>query len=133
MINGERKAATALELMRSRYSAFSTGNGAYVVRTTCRKNRNPEDAGVIEGLAGRTEWIKLQIIAHSEKAQSGEVEFRAYFREGEAVMVHHEKSRFVREEGEWAYVDGTVSVESPGRNEACPCGSGKKYKRCCAI
>jgi hypothetical protein len=20
-----------------------------------------------------------------------------------------------------------------GRNEACPCGSGKKYKRCCAI
>ncbi|MCK6263290.1 SEC-C domain-containing protein [Vibrio sp. ZSDE26] len=19
----------------------------------------------------------------------------------------------------------------PGRNEPCPCGSGKKYKRCC--
>src|SRR5271167_4318011 len=22
---------------------------------------------------------------------------------------------------------------NPGRNEACPCGSGKKYKRCCGI
>jgi hypothetical protein len=21
----------------------------------------------------------------------------------------------------------------PGRNEACPCGSGKKYKHCCAL
>jgi hypothetical protein len=21
----------------------------------------------------------------------------------------------------------------PGRNEPCPCGSGKKYKQCCAL
>ena len=21
----------------------------------------------------------------------------------------------------------------PGRNEPCPCGSGKKYKNCCAL
>jgi hypothetical protein len=28
---------------------------------------------------------------------------------------------------------GTVSVRGvPGRNDPCPCGSGKKYKRCCA-
>ena len=26
-----------------------------------------------------------------------------------------------------------TSVERPSRNAACPCGSGKKYKRCCAI
>lgn len=25
-----------------------------------------------------------------------------------------------------------VSDSRPGRNEACPCGSGKKYKKCCA-
>lgn len=25
-----------------------------------------------------------------------------------------------------------VSDNKPGRNEACPCGSGKKYKKCCA-
>jgi len=25
-----------------------------------------------------------------------------------------------------------VSDGRPGRNEACPCGSGKKYKKCCA-
>ncbi|HAZ62682.1 MAG TPA: hypothetical protein DCZ72_03595, partial [Armatimonadetes bacterium] len=25
----------------------------------------------------------------------------------------------------------TVTVEKVGRNEPCPCGSGKKYKFCC--
>lgn len=24
------------------------------------------------------------------------------------------------------------AARTPGRNEPCPCGSGKKYKRCCA-
>ena len=24
-------------------------------------------------------------------------------------------------------------MPSPGRNDACPCGSGKKYKQCCAL
>ena len=24
-------------------------------------------------------------------------------------------------------------AEAPGRNEPCPCGSGKKYKKCCGI
>lgn len=24
-------------------------------------------------------------------------------------------------------------MASVGRNEPCPCGSGKKYKRCCAL
>ena len=25
------------------------------------------------------------------------------------------------------------TAPSPGRNEPCPCGSGKKYKRCCGV
>ena len=24
-------------------------------------------------------------------------------------------------------------MRTPGRNEPCPCGSGKKYKKCCAL
>lgn len=24
-------------------------------------------------------------------------------------------------------------MTEPGRNDPCPCGSGKKYKKCCAI
>ena len=43
--------------------------------------------------------------------------------------------RFARQEGEWYYVDGIMGVRprtAPkiGRNDPCPCGSGKKYKKC---
>ena len=26
-----------------------------------------------------------------------------------------------------------IKVKEPGRNAACPCGSGKKYKKCCMV
>ncbi|WP_411751462.1 SEC-C metal-binding domain-containing protein, partial [Serratia sp. (in: enterobacteria)] len=41
----------------------------------------------------------------------------------------HERSRFLRLEQRWYYIDGTKP--QPGRNAICPCGSGKKYKKCC--
>lgn len=40
-------------------------------------------------------------------------------------------------EAEEELIDGTEKVEpikaeqAPGRNDPCPCGSGKKYKKCC--
>jgi Predicted metal-binding protein related to the C-terminal domain of SecA len=41
--------------------------------------------------------------------------------------------------GAWFFYDGravkqeTIKKEGPdvGRNDPCPCGSGKKYKKCC--
>ena len=60
-----------------------------------------------------------------------------------------ERSRFVRENGLWFYIDGefpeqsqpepeidprlnqTVESFKIGRNDPCICGSGKKYKKCC--
>jgi len=29
------------------------------------------------------------------------------------------------------YRYSATKIQSPGRNETCPCGSGKKYKNCC--
>ena len=44
-----------------------------------------------------------------------------------------EASRFVQEEGRWYYLNGNTSEGplKPGRNDPCPCGSGRKYKACC--
>jgi len=30
-------------------------------------------------------------------------------------------------------VEPIKAEETPGRNDPCPCGSGKKYKKCCAL
>jgi SEC-C motif-containing protein len=54
-------------------------------------------------------------------------------------VVLHEKAEFVREGGGWIYTrplrEGPApfreTVKKPGRNDPCPCGSGKKYKQCC--
>ncbi|MFY9402446.1 MAG: preprotein translocase subunit SecA [Candidatus Omnitrophota bacterium] len=49
---------------------------------------------------------------------------RQSFPEGESVAFNNEKSRLL---------NPTVKLSSPkiGRNDPCPCGSGKKYKKCC--
>ncbi|MDR1683870.1 MAG: SEC-C domain-containing protein [Elusimicrobiota bacterium] len=41
----------------------------------------------------------------------------------------HEKQ--IKEERQGGKVAPVVKEEGPGRNEPCPCGSGKKYKKCC--
>jgi len=92
------------------------------------------------------EWLGLRVTttrAGRESDQQGEVTFRAHFKhqgeQGELV----EKSRFVCEDGHWFYLDGELQPSSDGedsgnnekvgRNTPCPCGSGKKYKRCCGL
>ncbi|UWN49666.1 hypothetical protein ASALC70_01880 [Alcanivorax sp. ALC70] len=77
------------------------------------------------------DWLGLTVL--SSDADRGQVHFRALRRRGKGFSVLEESSRFVREDGHWFYLDGdsTVSNLKPGRNEPCPCGSGKKFKKCC--
>ena len=52
---------------------------------------------------------------------------------------HREQSYFKKIDGEWRFIDGEIEKNKPfhreepkiGRNDPCPCGSGKKYKKCC--
>ena len=68
----------------------------------------------------------------------GIVEFKAYYNKDGEEHVLHEVSRFVRTNGRWLYLDGMVKPAgglirqlNEGKNAPCPCGSGKKFKRCC--
>jgi SEC-C motif-containing protein len=117
--------------MRSRYSAYVLKLSDYLRYTWHPSTRSQE----LDISHDDTPWLRLQIVASDkggERDDEGHVEFAAYFQGGQL----HERSRFVREEGRWFYVDGEIlppiTEEKPGRNAPCPCGSGKKYKRCCA-
>jgi len=110
--------------MRSRYTAFVRGDGAYLFATQA------PGLGTAEELAqtrGRT-WCGLTVL----DAKGDEVEFEARFLEGGQLHVLHERSVFTRVEGRWRYERGNASVrtEPVGRNERCPCGSTKKFKSC---
>ncbi|WP_256937142.1 YchJ family metal-binding protein, partial [Enterobacter chuandaensis] len=59
----------------------------------------------------------------------GFVSFVARFTENHKPGAIIERSRFLKESGQWYYIDGTCPQF--GRNDPCPCGSGKKFKKCC--
>ncbi len=118
--------------MRSRYSAHVLGRIDYLI-ATCDSPPDERAAVEIERWARESTWLGLEIV----RAHADVVEFRATYRDAAGTThVHHERSRFRRRDGRWLYVDGTTVpiTRSPavGRNDPCPCGSGKKHKRCCA-
>lgn len=128
IIEGKRDAKTPEELMRSRYSAYVNGDGAYLVFSSSSDNRYNEDAELIEEFSNSVEWLKLEVIDVIED----EVEFKAYYRDKDGIQVLHERSTFVLEDDRWKYADGELYNSKVQRNEYCPCGSGKKFKKCCS-
>src|ERR1700722_18486738 len=46
------------------------------------------------------------------------------------IMAFNLRADLGAEKGGRILLDRQVCVK-PGRNESCPCGSGKKYKKCC--
>ena len=126
---------TAVALMRSRYTAYVVGNHGHLLRTW-----HPSTRPATLDLTGQPPWCRLDILRTEEGRQGddrGLVEFVATARAGRQVRRLREISRFVREAGRWLYVAGDL-VEDPafaagsvGRNDPCPCTSGRKFKKCC--
>lgn len=140
-ITGAKKAPTAEKLMRSRYTAFAVGAMDYVEKTHHASTRSELDMEGVSTWALNSEWIGLEILeteAGKENDTKGKVEFRCQFVYNGSQQVHHELSTFEKVKDEWFFVDGvmknnTFKRDQPkvGRNDPCPCGSGKKAKKCC--
>lgn len=120
--------------MRSRYSAYVTHNIDYLLATwhpDCGADK--WRTSIVESFQ-HTQWNGLKIIATADGQNNheGYVEFIATFRDSSSQQEKslHERSRFVKENQRWYYIDGLTP--RTGRNDPCPCGSGKKHKKCCA-
>ena len=103
IINGIEKATTALDLMRSRYSAYATYAAEYILATTHILQRQYYTKSEILNWATSNQWLQLEII----KATENTVEFKAYFLDSKREkQIHHEFSTFKLENGIWFYVSG---------------------------
>lgn len=154
-ISGEAFPPTAEALMRSRYTAYTRADINYIRKTTLLKSNEDFDFAGTEKWARESTWNGLKILnveQGGETDKEGVVEFVAtYTRDGESID-HHETSQFKKnDKGRWIFKEGdshthpggtghhhhpkieTVRRETPkvGRNDPCPCGSGKKFKKCC--
>ena len=141
-LNGVRQPETAEVLMRSRYCAYVKKKLQYIHQTHDPKSRDQHDLEEARKWAEDSEWLGLEIV-ETEKGgvddNEGIVEFIARYKIGGDELEHHERSEFRRENGVWYFHDGKMVGGEPfrreepkvGRNDACPCGSGKKFKKCC--
>jgi len=109
---GAAVAATAEELMRSRYSAFAFGLAPYLLATWHASTR-PAHLDLTQ--EGGTKWLELRVQRRqpgnaNADANRATVEFIARYRVGGRGHRLHEISRFVREGGRWFYVDGDIKA-----------------------
>jgi SEC-C motif domain protein len=108
-LSGTQIAENAEQLMRSRYSAFSLRDEAYL-RSTWHPDTLPDEPITAES---DVKWIALDVIRHTHVKDSDDatVEFVARFKVGGRAHRLHEISNFVRQpdatgQSRWYYVDG---------------------------
>ena len=103
-LTGKATAEDALTLMRSRYSAYVTGNERYLLETWSEENR---PSGTIIEKNTPIKWIGLKIIRHQEDEDRATVEFIARYKQNGRMHKLHEISRFIKKDSQWYYFDGT--------------------------
>ncbi len=105
-VDGGETAASAEALMRSRYTAYTLLREDYLLATWHPSTR-PAALGLAEEAGNK--WLGLQVKQHQQAdAEHAVVEFVARYKINGRAHRLHETSRFVREHGQWFYVDGDI-------------------------
>ena len=138
ILSGRRPAATAEQLMRARFTAHVVRDYLFLHRTYRETANRPFEA---EPVVAPTQWTRLVVHSHTpgRDPDTAFVDFSAYGTEEGREQILQEKAEFVRQNGAWIYTravrEGPAPFKAagpkPGRNDPCPCGSGRKYKHCC--
>ncbi len=141
VIKSIKKAETAEQLMRSRYTAFVIHDISYIQKTVAG------DAAVMFSFddalswSHAVDWEELQVLRHQLLSQQrAYVCFKVFMRENGVGLCLYEKSEFKLIQGLWYYT-GALShcVDAKAyrdkkqvtKNDLCPCQSGRRFKHCC--
>lgn len=127
-------APSAEALMRSRYSAYVLGLVDYLLDTTLPVQKSSLDRASISQWSAQSTWLGLEVESAEllgGKPEHAFVTFTARWHDTTGEHSHRERSAFVQNQGRWYFIDPTVQLKA-GRNDACPCGSEQKFKKCCS-
>jgi SEC-C motif domain protein len=140
-IEGKQVPPTAEALMRSRYTAFTKAKVDYIMSTHDPDRITEVDRKSTREWAENSEWLGFTLVSKEgggESDEEGVVEFIAQYKMRGTKVEHRERATFRKRNQRWVFVDGAELAGPPvrrdesrvGRNDPCPCGSGKKYKKC---
>ena len=119
--------------MRSRFSAYVVNNPAYIQQTYAQEKQAENSVKEIADFANSCRFIKLTVINTEQQETQAWVEFEADYFYQNLFCKLKERSYFELRDDTWYYVDGIITPTTDikvGRNDECPCGSEKKYKKC---
>jgi len=111
-LTGKHAPDTAEQLMRSRFSAYALGHAEYLAATTAAAEREKLDVEELRRYCRAVRCISLKVLgtkAGGPGDDTGEVVFHAKLLIDGKRMLHWERSRFVREDGRWTYLDGETN------------------------
>lgn len=134
-------APTPEALMRSRYTAYTELNIDYIGKTMQGPASEDFNQESTRRWAEHVKWLGLEVLTSKVEDDTGYVEFKARYLADRKEQMIHELSEFKRIDGKWFYTDGEEGIDDTeftplkkiGRNDPCPCGSNKKYKKCCSV
>lgn len=140
--------------MRSRFSAYVLQLVPYIAETYYPAAQSADTMAEIAAFAASAHFLALQVLASGDTPGVGSgqfpvlppafgaltapqmlsyVHFKVWFLVADKLHLLEEHSRFVQVDEHWRYIDGVLlphPVLKIGRNDSCPCGSGKKFKAC---
>lgn len=139
-LDGDKNPEEAVQLMRSRYTAYVKKDIFYIFDTHLPEARGTLSLESLANWISSSNWLDLTILS-TEKGKPGDdygiVDFKAAYLHKGKKEIHHEISSFVKKDGKWyyeTYLDENKKERDGlkiGRNDPCHCNSGKKYKKCC--
>lgn len=110
--NSNKHVLTAEALMRSRFTAYAYKHSRYLLNTWDISTRPKH----INFSNDNNQWLRLEILRTKKgmlKDEKGLVEFKAYFFEDNALCVLHEVSCFIKQLGQWYYLEGKIKFIGP--------------------
>ena len=138
VINDQGLAKTPEGLMRARYTAYVRGEINFISNSHHPDKREELNEDEAKSWSEDSNWLGLKVLDSSENGDEGEVLFECTYEIDNENHVHRERSSFKRLNGLWYFFDGKLENTQAkrvgpkvGRNDPCPCGSGKKHKKCC--
>jgi SEC-C motif-containing protein len=140
---GRARPQTAAQLMRAHYTAYATANVDFLHDTSGPRVQKEFDPANTKSWSQSATWTGLEVVKETlggPADDTGVVEFIAHYTVKDKPFDHHEIAKFEKHNGAWVFMDGRILGTDPirretpkvGRNDPCPCGSGKKFKKCCA-
>lgn len=119
-------------LMRARYSAYVKGDIEFIIATSLPVQQTQLDTAAMTAWSQNSQWLGLEVLTETlaPDLRHATVEFIAHWQDSQGQQQHQEKSLFIKPAERWYFYDPNVPLTAE-RNAPCPCGSQRKFKKCC--